>query len=522
MSKGRAVRLRQRIRCWLDGQKKRVWLNYMLSYTAVLLVPLMLGVFLLNRHFLGEYRNEMIQRSIVTMNHAVDTLNTQVQQFVSLTAQLSNQQTFRPRNVRNNPVAFSDIHDALLRVRITNVLLSDVSYYTRSHPHLVYTSYGTYNEEYYKLYETGEGQAVPAADFLETVGSMVLVPYRNQPESRIAFDRTLDLILEMPDQPGDYMVYAFKEEALGNLLDRSEYPVESIYLLDGSHQLLYPISPIERENHDDILAAFLAMEDGEVARPYSNNRFLLRSHRVGGYTLLYVIPMESLDSNVARMRMLLYGMTVFLALLGGVLILMLSHFHSRPIRELLYIAEHMVPPETEQTPGEHTAFRRIREAMDSMQARHLVDQQHLADLSSPPSSMLRSVLEEQAISGLGYKFDAAEENPDLISQVIAYIDEHRADGSLNVGSVAAQFDLEISNLSHQFKARTGYMISDYINAQKMLVAYELLRISELSVTEISERLGYSHPSSFIRMFKKVQGVTPVLYREQYRASNVDD
>ena len=55
----------------------------------------------------------------------------------------------------------------------------------------------------------------------------------------------------------------------------------------------------------------------------------------------------------------------------------------------------------------------------------------------------------------------------------------------------------------------------------MFVAYELLRTKDLSVTEISERLGYAHPSSFIRMFKKIHGVTPTLYREQSRAENPD-
>ena len=44
-------------------------------------------------------------------------------------------------------------------------------------------------------------------------------------------------------------------------------------------------------------------------------------------------------------------------------------------------------------------------------------------------------------------------------------------------------------------------------------AKEYLQTTPLSVTSISERVGYSNVQSFIRMFKKKVGETPSQYRQ---------
>jgi len=104
----------------------------------------------------------------------------------------------------------------------------------------------------------------------------------------------------------------------------------------------------------------------------------------------------------------------------------------------------------------------------------------------------------------------------LVRQVLAFIDQHQEDGTLNVSMLADAFGLEISNLSHQFKNRTGYSLSDYLNARKLDVACTKLRDTELSVAAIAASLGYAHASSFIRMFKKVYGITPTQFRLEAR------
>jgi AraC-like DNA-binding protein len=65
-----------------------------------------------------------------------------------------------------------------------------------------------------------------------------------------------------------------------------------------------------------------------------------------------------------------------------------------------------------------------------------------------------------------------------------------------------------------FKAKTGKTIMNYYTELKIRKAKELLRENELSVREISERLGFSAPDYFSKTFKRVTGLTPLAYKKR--------
>ena len=54
--------------------------------------------------------------------------------------------------------------------------------------------------------------------------------------------------------------------------------------------------------------------------------------------------------------------------------------------------------------------------------------------------------------------------------------------------------------------------NNYINKLRMERAAEMLRQTELSMTEIAERTGFSSSRYFSTMFKKYMGVTPTQYK----------
>lgn len=111
--------------------------------------------------------------------------------------------------------------------------------------------------------------------------------------------------------------------------------------------------------------------------------------------------------------------------------------------------------------------------------------------------------------------ESAQETLDEMEQLAAFVDAHVEDPQLNVRFVADAFGMTVSNLSHRFKKHTGDNLSDYIVMRKVESARWLLSHTSQSVTEITARLGYNHPSSFIRMFQRSVGMTPAKYRELY-------
>ena len=67
---------------------------------------------------------------------------------------------------------------------------------------------------------------------------------------------------------------------------------------------------------------------------------------------------------------------------------------------------------------------------------------------------------------------------------------------------------EYNYLSNLFSAMEGITIEQYIIRQKVEKAKELLLYDELSLSEISYRLGYSSIAHLSAQFKKITGMTP--------------
>ncbi|MNC71576.1 Arabinose operon regulatory protein [compost metagenome] len=79
--------------------------------------------------------------------------------------------------------------------------------------------------------------------------------------------------------------------------------------------------------------------------------------------------------------------------------------------------------------------------------------------------------------------------------------------------IGKQFDLKPSYLSQIFKNLTGEGLLDYIGKHRVEMAKLLLREQSMSITEISRLVGFTEAATFIRVFKKYEGITPGKYKD---------
>ena len=74
--------------------------------------------------------------------------------------------------------------------------------------------------------------------------------------------------------------------------------------------------------------------------------------------------------------------------------------------------------------------------------------------------------------------------------------------------------MSLTALKDCFKAVYGKPIHAFQREYKMQAATRLLVTTEMSVAEISGRLGYENPNKFSTAFKEVLGLSPSEYRKK--------
>jgi two-component system response regulator YesN len=109
-----------------------------------------------------------------------------------------------------------------------------------------------------------------------------------------------------------------------------------------------------------------------------------------------------------------------------------------------------------------------------------------------------------------YKTKSPEEIQ--IKEILSYINDHYMEYEFSISVLADAFKMSASNFSHFFKNRMACTVTDYINNIRIERTKYLLCNSELSVQDISTRVGYLYVSSLLRKFKTVVGMTPGEYR----------
>jgi YesN/AraC family two-component response regulator len=100
-------------------------------------------------------------------------------------------------------------------------------------------------------------------------------------------------------------------------------------------------------------------------------------------------------------------------------------------------------------------------------------------------------------------------------ELLQYLEAHYPDPNLSLDSFAEAFNLHPNYLSTYFKERTGMNYVDHLAMLRINRAKELLITQpEQKIQDISSRVGFFTPETFIRVFKRFEGMTPGTYRQR--------
>lgn len=112
-------------------------------------------------------------------------------------------------------------------------------------------------------------------------------------------------------------------------------------------------------------------------------------------------------------------------------------------------------------------------------------------------------------------------NHDLLTKMEHLLNEYfDKDESLNKGLptveyLAAQLHLSPRYLSDMLRSLTGQNAQQHIHEKLIEKAKEYLTTSDLSVAEIAYQLGFEHPQSFNKLFKRKTNLTPIEFKQSF-------
>ena len=108
-----------------------------------------------------------------------------------------------------------------------------------------------------------------------------------------------------------------------------------------------------------------------------------------------------------------------------------------------------------------------------------------------------------------------EKNPkDLKNAIIDYVNSNYLDRSMCQKMVRDRFNISFSYISRIFKDTLNYSFLEYLNRKRINHAKKLLSNQDTSILNAGAYSGYNDIGTFIKCFKKYEGITPGEYQKR--------
>ncbi|SFA95657.1 PocR ligand-binding domain-containing protein [Clostridium frigidicarnis] len=99
-----------------------------------------------------------------------------------------------------------------------------------------------------------------------------------------------------------------------------------------------------------------------------------------------------------------------------------------------------------------------------------------------------------------------------LKPAIEYIYKHKSE-NVTAEKAAKICHISSSYFSRLFIKEAGEKFSTYVSKLKIEWAKSILEETDMHINEISDELGFSESGYFIKIFKRYEGITPLLYRK---------
>ena len=97
-----------------------------------------------------------------------------------------------------------------------------------------------------------------------------------------------------------------------------------------------------------------------------------------------------------------------------------------------------------------------------------------------------------------------------LSAACEYVNSHYRE-NISIGDVAKKIGISSSYLSHLYKDGLNVTFTEYLSGTRIDAAKELLRETDMTVSQVAQSVGFDDTNYFTRTFKRIVGISPKQY-----------
>lgn len=105
-----------------------------------------------------------------------------------------------------------------------------------------------------------------------------------------------------------------------------------------------------------------------------------------------------------------------------------------------------------------------------------------------------------------------------ISKIVSFI-KYNYFLEINLDMLAKQFGMSKYDICRKLKAEVGSTFGDLLKHTRINAAREYLEDTQMTIVEISKKVGFNNPNYFTKVFKETAGILPTEYRESKQEKN---
>ncbi len=161
----------------------------------------------------------------------------------------------------------------------------------------------------------------------------------------------------------------------------------------------------------------------------------------------------------------------------------------------------------------YAEFEYAREAVRMRAVDYLLKPVEQETMNQVLQKIYVSLTENHDITEESSGVERAREVPkSVLDTIIREIQEFYTE-DISLTEFSSRYGISRGHLSSLLKERLGLPFSEYLSAKRIQKAKELLADEKLSLNAIADAVGYHDYFYFIKVFKKITGISPSAYRK---------